>query len=459
MILSKHVAWPVAFAVSVALAGPSIAEQPKDSGALQTPMLAQASEEAPKITTGSAEVATTKVENSPCASAYSCIGMVIDSGDPILVQMGHEMSDMVTDRRAGTVVQPTEGPIANVLKMLSRENAGLSVVPSDMLLYTARSEDPRMKLAEKRLRFIMSIGRKVVHVIAKKDIQSLRDLDGKRVVMGPDNTALWVVSNNLLSLHDATPSRRLQMKPPAGIKALLADEADAAFVVGDLPMKPVQKLAEMLQSPEHADKAELIHILEIEVPAEVTEYQPATLDYPGLAEGLKTVAILPTLISYDFTHKSSPYFTRRCSELTRIGETVRARLEELRGSGHKQWNATKWELEAGNWKQDACFFADAAAQIAKTSKPSAGSSPQGVGANLVIVRADVREAQKILNTLGYNVGDPDGILGPKTSAGLRKFQSDLSMTPNGEFSSELLEILKAQEEAMQPAPTYTLGSS
>lgn len=452
MSLSKHVAWPAVFAVSLALAGPSIAQKAEDSNAERGPLPAQAAERAPKTDADAVQVANAQVAGDTCASAYSCIGMVIDSGDPILIQMGHEMSDMVTDQKSGTVVRPTEGPIANVLKMLSRENAGLSVVPSDMLLYAARSEDPRMRLAEKRLRFIMSIGRKVVHVIAKKEIESLADLDGKRVVMGPDNTALWVVSNNLLHLHGATPSRRLQLKPPAGIKALLADEADAAFVVGDVPMKPVQKLAEMVAGGQHADK---VHVLQIELPAEVTEYQPATLDYPGLAEGVKTVAILPTLVSYDFTHKSSAYFARRCGELMKIGETVRGRLEELRSSGHKQWNATKWELEAGNWKKDACFFEDAAAQVAS----KADASPQGAAGGIVSVRADIREAQKILNNLGYEVGATDGIIGPRTSAGLKKFQSDLSMTPNGEFSTELLEILQAQEEAMQSSSSYQFGSN
>ena len=453
MSLSKHVALPAVFAVSFALAGPLIAQNAEDYDPGHGPLPAQAVETAPKRDADAVQVANAQVAGDTCASAYSCIGMVIDSGDPILIQMGHEMSDMVTDRKSGTVVKPTEGPIANVLKMLSKENAGLSVVPSDMLLYAARSEDPRMRLAEKRLRFIMSIGRKVVHVIAKKEIESLEDLDGKRVVMGPDNTALWVVSNNLLHLHGATPSRRLQLKPPAGIKALLADEADAAFVVGDVPMKPVQKLAEMVASGQQADK---VHVLQIELPAEVTEYQSATLDYPGLAEGVKTVAILPTLISYDFTHKASAYFARRCGELTRIGETVRARLEELRSSGHKQWNATKWELEAGNWKKDACFFEDATVQVAKKA---GAASLQGTKAGVVSVRADIREAQKILNNLGYEVGATDGIIGPRTSAGLKKFQSDLSMTPNGEFSTELLEILKAQEEAMQSSPSYELGSS
>ncbi len=256
-------------------------------------------------------------DKSPCDDPYACIGMVIDSGDPVLIQMGHEMSNMVTDKQAGTMVKPTAGPIANVGRLLSRENAGLSVVPSDMLQYTARSEDPRLLKAKDRLRFIMTIGRKVVHVIAKTSIRTLDDLDGKRVVMGPDNTALWVVSNNLLHLHGVTPSERLQLKPVAGITAVLLDQADAAFVVGDAPMGVVQKLGAMDQSEALGSDTEKVHMLELKLPATATEYQPATVNYPGFAENLDTVAILPTLVSYDFTHKSTPYFRRRCSELAK----------------------------------------------------------------------------------------------------------------------------------------------
>jgi TRAP-type uncharacterized transport system substrate-binding protein len=175
-------------------------------------------------------------KKSLCANSSTCIGMVIDSGDPVLIQMGHEMSDMVTDKQAGAIVKPTAGPIANVTRLMSRENAGLSVVPSDMLQFTARSKDPQLRKAKDHLRFIMTIGQKAVHVVARTSISRLEDLDGKRVVMGPDNTALWVVSNNLLHLHGVTPSKRIQLKPAAGIAAVLLDQADAAFVVGDAPM-------------------------------------------------------------------------------------------------------------------------------------------------------------------------------------------------------------------------------
>ena len=38
---------------------------------------------------------------------------------------------------------------------------------------------------------------------------------------------------------------------------------------------------------------------------------------------------------------------------------VRNRLNELRKIGHQQWQATTWELQAGDWEKDPCFFGTA----------------------------------------------------------------------------------------------------
>jgi hypothetical protein len=324
-----------------------------------------------------------------CQGTYDCIGMVIDSGDPVLIQMGHEMSNMVTDPTAGTFVKPTAGPIANVRKVLSRENAGLSVVPSDMLQYTERMDVPVMRRARDYLRFIMTIGRKSVHVLARKEIKGLEDLQGKRVVMGPDNTAIWVVSNNLLHLYGVTPAERIQLKPKEGIIEVLLNRADAVFIIGDAPHPVVQRLAEMRNSDKLRQHREQVHMLPIKVPETSTEYVPVTVNYPGFAENVATVAILPTLISYDFSLKSTLYFRRRCRELAEIGETVRNRLKELRESGHKQWAATSWELEAGDWQKDPCFFGTAKAQtaggLAKARAPGGTAKKRTTGSRCATI--------------------------------------------------------------------------
>ncbi len=371
---------------------------------------------------------------SKCAASDDCIGMVIDSGDPVLIQMGHEMSGMVSDENSGTLVKPTAGPIANVARMLSRENAALSVVPSDMLLYTRRSNDPTLRKAEKRLRFIMTIGEKVVHIVARDGIEKIEDLDGKRVVMGPDNTAIWVVANNILALHDATPSEKIQLKPADGVTAVLLDQADAAFVVGNAPLPVIQKLADLKKGEVAGVGSENVHLLEIKLPDSASEYKPLTVSYPGLVDEIDTVAILPTLISYDFSHKRSPYFRRRCQELGRIGDTVRNRLEELRQSGHKQWKATTWELTAGNWEKDNCFFGNVKEPVKVVSAEA----------------AEIRKVQQILNDLGYNAGPVDGIIGPKTRAGLKRFQEDREIEPSVEVNAELVALLTEARAASEP---------
>lgn len=59
-----------------------------------------------------------------------------------------------------------------------------------------------------------------------------------------------------------------------------------------------------------------------------------------------------------------------------------------------------------------------------------------------LTRDDVRELQQGLNALGYSVGGVDGILGPNTRNGLRAFQRDQGMVPDGFATQALLEGIK-----------------
>jgi membrane-bound lytic murein transglycosylase B len=52
------------------------------------------------------------------------------------------------------------------------------------------------------------------------------------------------------------------------------------------------------------------------------------------------------------------------------------------------------------------------------------------------------ELQSLLNARGYNVGTPDGAIGPKTRAGIMAFQRANGMTPDGHASSMLLARLR-----------------
>jgi peptidoglycan hydrolase-like protein with peptidoglycan-binding domain len=67
---------------------------------------------------------------------------------------------------------------------------------------------------------------------------------------------------------------------------------------------------------------------------------------------------------------------------------------------------------------------------------------------------DVLEAQKKLNDAGYNVGTPDGKIGPHTRTAIRKYQQDKNLTVTGKLDESTLSNLNvAGGKTMANAPS------
>ncbi len=65
----------------------------------------------------------------------------------------------------------------------------------------------------------------------------------------------------------------------------------------------------------------------------------------------------------------------------------------------------------------------------------------------------VKALQEQLKTLGYNIGNVDGIFGPGTTAAVKLFQSDNGLTPDGIVGQRTWEALaKAQKPQPEPTP-------
>ena len=59
-------------------------------------------------------------------------------------------------------------------------------------------------------------------------------------------------------------------------------------------------------------------------------------------------------------------------------------------------------------------------------------------------RDQVRALQAALNARGFDTGTPDGVAGPATRAGLRRYQQSVGMVADGYPTIELLERITAQ---------------
>lgn len=60
-----------------------------------------------------------------------------------------------------------------------------------------------------------------------------------------------------------------------------------------------------------------------------------------------------------------------------------------------------------------------------------------------LARSDVMELQTLLNRLGHNVGEPDGVVGSMTREGVRQFQLANALPADGHVSYAVLESIRA----------------
>jgi membrane-bound lytic murein transglycosylase B len=70
----------------------------------------------------------------------------------------------------------------------------------------------------------------------------------------------------------------------------------------------------------------------------------------------------------------------------------------------------------------------------------------------VLSRAERLELQELLQRQGFDVGEPDGMLGAKTRAAIRDFQTGIGRVPDGFASAAVLEKLRAADQARASVP-------
>ena len=66
-------------------------------------------------------------------------------------------------------------------------------------------------------------------------------------------------------------------------------------------------------------------------------------------------------------------------------------------------------------------------------------------------RDPVKAAQKALKERGYEVDEPEGTLGPKTHAAVRKFQKDEKLPVTGRLDAETMTRLRAGAHESRPS--------
>lgn len=290
-------------------------------------------------------------------TAAESIGMVTGPPTGTQMQFGRDIANVAKSAGLDIEVKESQGSVENIRRMDSQENAALGIVYADLLGYLSRSENPNMRQVASRLRLIFPLYQAETHLLAHKSIQTLADLQGKRVVAGEQGSGTWLTTMNLLQLTNIKPAELLNMSHLDGLAALLKGQADAMFFVVGKPAPLFTKLGSLNEKPEYAAMVGNVHFVPLDDPRLLREYQAARIgptDYSWMASEVPTVAVKAVLMSFDFSSKQNPYFALRCQQLEQLGQVIRTHIGQLQQTGHPKWKEINLEEQVGIWQPDRC---------------------------------------------------------------------------------------------------------
>ncbi len=285
-------------------------------------------------------------------------GMLTGSQTGTYFRFGQEIAAVTITHGLEVLVKESEGSIANIRRLMSTENAALAMVQSDVLGFLNWSADPVIQGIAARLRLIFPFYNEEVHLLARKEIQHIADLTGKRVIVGTEGSGAWLTAYNLLHMLDIQPAViRHDLLPPEAVRAVLTAEADAMFYVSGKPVTLFTNMQDLLQDSRYVNLLSEVHFVPLQDEKMLQEYSASSIgphDYAWVHTTVPTVAVRAVLIGFDFTRNDTSYFRMRCAQLATLGRAVRDNFAALQATGHPKWQEVDLAQRVSLWRLDTC---------------------------------------------------------------------------------------------------------
>jgi TRAP transporter TAXI family solute receptor len=292
------------------------------------------------------------------AQAATSIGLVTGPKTGTYYAVGRDIESVASDAGINIKVKASEGSIDNIKRINSTENAALGIVQADVMGFLNRSKSADSLRAAGNLRVVFPLYNEEIHVLARRDIKSFAELDGKRVAIGEEGSGNMLTAVNLFSIMNVTPRETKKIPSEQGVVGVLRAEYDAVIFVGGKPVRLFKNL-EDLAKPENEKYARMldnVHFLPMNDPKMLSEYKPTQLtreDYAFVEENVPTIAVPSLLVSYDFTQVRGQ---GRCELLGKLARALRKDMTTLKTRGHPKWKEVNLDMDLGGWKKDSCAW-------------------------------------------------------------------------------------------------------
>lgn len=228
--------------------------------------------------------------------------------------------------------------VQNIADLIYLKGVDVAIVHTDALTQTMQSGTiPR----ENTVQYIAKLFPEEIHILARKEITTLSDLNGKPVAIGAVGSGTEITASTVLDMCHVTPNV-VHENQAASLDHLRHGEIAAMFVVGGKPVPLLQGI----------EAGSQLHFLPIPLNAQLVDsYLPTSIDhqaYPNLVPvgpAVDTVAVGSVLVTL-----STPSDSARAKRVNRFVDTLFERFDQFRRPGyHPKWREVSLSAQVQGW--------------------------------------------------------------------------------------------------------------
>lgn len=239
----------------------------------------------------------------------------------------HQVGQEIQQACLGEVkikVHSTPGSLANIERIYLDRDVQYGFTQLDALSYF---RDRTAKAVHDKIRVVFPFYPEEIHLVTKPraDIQSLADLNGRRVAVGLRSSGNWVTAK-LVAQMTGTSWKPVEVSVKEGLERLDGGSVDAVVVLGG---KPYPALAARGIAAEDS-----LRLLPLTHPKLDGLYEraeiPASL-YPWQKSAVQTYAVKSVLATYDYQNATM------IKDIRAMVGCVLRQLPQLQATGHPKW--------------------------------------------------------------------------------------------------------------------------
>ena len=320
------------------------------------------------------------------AAKNATVGVIAGGAGSTDARVAGDLAEVLNDGDSLRVLPMLgRGSVQNIADLIHLKGVDAAIVHTDVLTETMQQGAiPK----EDSLQYIAKLFQEEIHIVARQDITSLKDLNGRVVAIGAIGSGTDLTASTLLGLAHVTPNI-VHDSPSVALDRLRRSEIAAMFVVGGKPIP-------MLQAIEPGTG---LHFLSIPLNAQLLDtYLPTSLDhqhYPNLVPdgpAIDSVAVSAVLLVM-----SAPSDSLRAKRVNRFVDALFDRFDELRQPGfHPKWQEVNLSAQLQGWTR----YPEAQKDLVRQEQKPAGADARTAfdaylhqsGRKVSGINADRREA-------------------------------------------------------------------